>query len=104
MIWFLLILAGLLEVAWTIGLKLSAGFSRPFVSLFTLLALLLSVFLLGLAMRSLPVGTAYAIWVGVGIIGTALARHLLFAEPIRLTGVLSMGLIFLGIVGLKLSI
>ncbi|MCB1664750.1 MAG: QacE family quaternary ammonium compound efflux SMR transporter [Pseudomonadales bacterium] len=103
MIWGVILLAGLLEIVWAIGLKLSEGLSKPLASVVTVLAMVLSVFLLGLAMRSLPASTAYAVWVGIGVVGTAITGHLLLAEPIRLAGAFSIGLIVLGIVGLKLS-
>lgn len=101
--WIILIVAGLLEVVWAIGLKYSEGFTRLWPSIGTLLAMLASVGLLGMAMKSLPVGTAYAIWVGVGAIGTAIMGIILFNEPAHTARILSLLLILAGIIGLKLS-
>ncbi len=103
MAWFLLLVAGLLETGWAIGLKYTEGFSRWLPSVLTLGAMVGSVLLLGLAMKSLPVGTAYAIWVGIGAVGTALLGMLLFGEPAGTGRLISLGLIVAGIVGLKLS-
>lgn len=103
MAWFLLFLAGLFEVAWAIGLKYTEGFTRPIPSVLTLAAMVASVVLLGIAMKSLPVGTAYAVWVGVGAVGTAILGIVLFAEPATAGRLLSLGLIVAGIVGLKLA-
>lgn len=103
MSWVILVLAGLLEVGWAIGLKYTDGFSRFWPTVATLLAMALSLGLLGLAMKSLPVGTAYAVWVGVGAIGTALLGIALFDEPANAGRLMSLALILLGIVGLKLS-
>lgn len=103
MAWVLLVVAGLLEVAWAIGLKYTEGFSRLWPSVGTLAAMAGSVALLGLAMKSLPVGTAYAVWVGVGAVGTAALGMLLFDEPATVGRLLSLGLIVAGIVGLKLA-
>lgn len=101
--WVLLTLAGLFEVAWAIGLKASDGLTRPVPAVLTVLAMILSVVLLGIAMRGLPMGTAYAIWVGIGAIGTALLGMWLFGEPATTARLLSLGLILAGIVGLKLA-
>ncbi|WP_153110689.1 quaternary ammonium compound efflux SMR transporter SugE [Propionivibrio limicola] len=101
--WIILVVAGLLEVGWAIGLKYSEGFTRLWPSVWTSLSMLLSVGLLGVAMKSLPVGTAYAVWVGIGAIGTAVMGIVLFGEPANSTRLLSLLLIFAGIVGLKLS-
>jgi quaternary ammonium compound-resistance protein SugE len=103
MAWFVLVLAGLFEVAWAIGLKYTEGFTRPVPSALTLAAMVISVVLLGMAMKSLPVGTAYAVWVGVGAVGTAILGIVLFAEPATAGRLLSLGLIVAGIVGLKLA-
>jgi quaternary ammonium compound-resistance protein SugE len=102
MAWLSLFIAGLLEVAWAIGLKYTEGFSRFWPSLGTLIAMTLSVVFLGLALRTLPVGTAYAIWVGIGAVGTAALGIILFGEsrePLRL---LCLLLIVAGVVGLRL--
>jgi len=103
MAWILLFLAGLFEVAWAIGLKYTEGFTRPISSALTLAAMVASVVLLGIAMKSLPVGTAYAVWVGVGAVGTAILGIVLFAEPATTGRLLSLGLIVAGIIGLKLA-
>lgn len=101
--WAILITAGLLEVVWAVGLKYTEGFTRLWPTLVTVLAMALSVWLLGIAMKSLPIGTAYAVWVGIGAIGTAISGMILFSEPATTGRVLSLLLIFAGIVGLKLS-
>jgi quaternary ammonium compound-resistance protein SugE len=101
--WIILVVAGVLEVGWAIGLKYTAGLTRLWPTVWTALAMILSVGLLGIAMKSLPVGTAYAVWVGIGAIGTAAMGILLFDEPASLLRLLSLLLIFAGIVGLKLS-
>jgi len=103
MSWAILVAAGLLEVVWAIGLKYTEGFTRLWPTLGTVLAMVLSVWLLGMAMKSLPVGTAYAVWVGIGAIGTAIFGILLFGESANLGRLLSLAFIFIGIVGLKLS-
>ncbi len=101
--WLLLFVAGLLEVGWAIGLKYTEGFTRVVPSVLTLAAMAGSVFLLGLAMKSLPVGTSYAVWVGVGAVGTAILGMVLFNEPASTGRILSLGLIVAGIVGLRLA-
>src|SRR5690349_12987196 len=103
MAWLLLVVAGLLEVGWAIGLKYTEGFSRLWPSVFTMAAMVLSVVLLGVAMKSLPVGTSYAVWVGVGAVGTAILGMVLFGEPASAGRLVSLGLIVAGIVGLKLA-
>ncbi|MCL4720782.1 MAG: quaternary ammonium compound efflux SMR transporter SugE [Gammaproteobacteria bacterium] len=103
MAWILLVLAGLFEVAWAIGLKYSEGFTRFWPSAVTVVAAIVSLGLLGLAMKSLAVGTAYAVWVGVGAIGTAALGILLFGEPANAGRLLSLALILAGLIGLKLS-
>ena len=103
MSWLLLVLAGLFEVAWAIGLKYTEGFTRLWPSVATLAAMAVSVVLLGIAMKTLPVGTSYAVWVGVGAVGTAILGMVLFGEPATLARIGSLGLIVAGIVGLKLS-
>ncbi|MET4000431.1 quaternary ammonium compound efflux SMR transporter SugE [Marinobacterium sp. MBR-109] len=103
MSWLILCVAGLLEIGWAIGLKYTEGFTRLWPTVATVLSLLVSFALLGIAMRSLPVGTAYAVWVGIGAVGTAVLGMWLFGdstEPLRLV---SLGLICAGIVGLKLA-
>lgn len=101
--WLLLLLAGLFEVGWAVGLKYTAGFSRPLPSLLTGAAMLASIALLGLALRSLPLGSAYATWTGIGAIGTLLAGALLFGETLTPLRLLSVLLIAAGLVGLKLA-
>lgn len=103
MSWIILCLAGLLEIGWAIGLKYSAGFTRLWPSVWTVCALAASFLLLGLALKHLPVGTAYAIWVGIGTVGTALLGIVLFDEPAGLLKVMSLMLIVAGLVGLKLT-
>jgi len=101
--WIVLVLAGLAEIGWVIGLKYSQGFTRLVPSAFTVVSLAASMLLLGWAVRSLPIGTAYAVWTGIGAIGAAIAGLMLFGEsgnPMRL---LCIGLIIAGVVGLKLS-
>jgi len=103
MSWLLLILAGLLEIGWAIGLKYTEGFTRLWPSIGTVLAMVISIVLLGVAMKSLPVGTAYAVWVGVGSVGTVILGIVLFSEPADALRLVSLGLIVAGIVGLKLA-
>jgi quaternary ammonium compound-resistance protein SugE len=101
--WILLVLAGLCEVAWAIGLKYTEGFTRPLPTVGTLSAMLISIWLLGIAMKSLPVGTAYAVWVGIGAVGTAILGIILLNESANAARLVSLGLIVAGIVGLKLA-
>lgn len=103
MAWVILVIAGMFEVAWAIGLKYTEGFSRLWPSVWTVLAMAISLWMLGMAMKSLPVGTAYSVWVGVGAIGTVLLGIVLFDEPTNAARLVSVGLIFVGIVGLKLA-
>jgi len=103
MSWVILIAAGLLEVVWAIGLKYTDGFTRLWPTVVTVLSMGLSIGLLGIALKSLPVGTAYAVWVGIGAIGTAICGILLFAESASIGRLFSLLLIFAGIIGLKLS-
>ena len=103
MAWMILVLAGLLEVGWAIGLKYTEGFTRLWPTVGTVGAMVLSVGLLGLAMRTLPVGTAYAVWTGIGALGTVILGMVLFGEPATVARLLCVGLILAGIVGLKLT-
>jgi quaternary ammonium compound-resistance protein SugE len=103
MTWTLLVVAGLFEVGWAIGLKYTDGFTRWAPSLATLTAMGVSVGLLALAMRSLPVGTAYAVWTGIGAVGTVALGIVLFQEPANAGRLACIGLIVAGIVGLKLQ-
>lgn len=101
--WLLLLIAGLFEVGWAIGLKYTQGFSRLWPTVFTAVSMLLSLGLLGLAMKSLPVGTAYAVWVGVGAVGTAILGIILLGELVTLGRLAGLGLIVAGIIVLKLT-
>lgn len=103
MSWLILVIAGIFEFAWAIGLKYSEGFTRLWPSIGTLIAMLVSFLLLGLAMKTLPVGTAYSVWVGIGAIGTVLLGALLFQESLSALRLASIALILVGLVGLKLS-
>jgi quaternary ammonium compound-resistance protein SugE len=103
MAWLILVLAGLLEVGWAVGLKYTDGFTRPWPTLGTVACMILSLGLLGLALRALPLGTAYAVWTGVGTVGTAIAGMALFgetADPVRIG---CIGLIVAGIIGLRIA-
>lgn len=102
MAWIMLFTAGLLEVGWAIGLKFTEGFTRPVPTVLTLLSMAGSVILLALAVKSLPIGTAYAVWTGIGAVGTALLGIALLGEPATALRLASIGLIVGGIVGLKL--
>ena len=101
MSWVLLFFAGLLEVAWALGLKQSAGFTRLWPSVFTAVTMAASMGLLGLALRHLPLGTAYAVWTGIGIVGTAIVGMLVQGEPAGALRLVSIALIVAGIIGLK---
>lgn len=101
--WIILLVAGLFETGWAIGLKFTMGFTRFWPTIWTVASMIVSLWLLGIAMKSLPVGTAYAVWVGVGAIGTAILGILLLGEPANSGRILSLALIVAGIVGLKLS-
>ncbi|HEY5782591.1 MAG TPA: quaternary ammonium compound efflux SMR transporter SugE [Lysobacter sp.] len=103
MAWIILVLAGLFEVGWAIGLKYTEGFTRLWPTVGTVVAMAISLGLLGIAMKSLPVGTAYAIWVGVGAVGTVILGIVLFQEPVNALRMISVGLIIAGLVGLKLA-
>ena len=102
MAWVLLGIAGLLEVGWAIGLKYTEGFSKPLPTALTVLSMAASLGLLGLSLKTLPVGTAYAVWTGIGAVGTAALGIYLFAEPATVARLLCIGLILSGIIGLKL--
>ncbi|MEE9100022.1 quaternary ammonium compound efflux SMR transporter SugE [Pseudomonas sp. QE6] len=103
MSWIILFVAGLFEVAWAVGLKYTEGFTRLVPSVLTALAMAASVGLLGLAMKNLPLGTAYAIWTGIGALGTVAVGIWLFGESMAPVRMLSVALILFGLVGLKLS-
>jgi quaternary ammonium compound-resistance protein SugE len=102
MAWTCLVIAGLFEVGWAIGLKYTDGFSRLWPSVGTILAMILSLAFLGLALKTLPVGTAYAVWTGIGAVGTVILGIVLFAEPATGLRLGCVGLILAGIIGLKL--
>jgi quaternary ammonium compound-resistance protein SugE len=102
MAWIYLVIAALFEIGWAIGLKYSDGFTRLWPSLWTAVSMALSVVLLGVALKTLPVGTGYAVWTGIGAIGTAILGIYLFEEPATALRLASIGLILTGIVGLKL--
>jgi quaternary ammonium compound-resistance protein SugE len=102
MAWSYLIIAGLLEIGWAIGLKYTDGFTRLWPTLWTAASMLASISLLGLALKTLPVGTGYAVWTGIGAVGTAILGIYLFGEPATVPRLLSIGLILSGIIGLKL--
>ncbi|MDX5349311.1 MAG: multidrug efflux SMR transporter [Paracoccaceae bacterium] len=101
--WLILVIAGVLEMGWALGLKYSEGFTRLWPSVLTVVLALGSFYLLSSAMKSLPVGTAYAVWVGIGAIGTAVAAVFLFNEPVSLMRVAGVLLILVGIVALKFA-
>jgi quaternary ammonium compound-resistance protein SugE len=101
MAWVLLVVAGLFEVGWAVGLKYTEGFTRPWPTVWTGLALVASMGLLGIAVRTLPLGTAYAVWTGIGTVGTAVLGMILFDEPATTIRVVCIGLIVAGILGLN---
>lgn len=101
--WFLVLVSGLLEVGWAIGLKASAGLTRPLPTALTIAGMLASFALLSIAVRTLPIGTAYAVWVGIGAVGTALLGIVLYQEPASAVRLLCLGLVVAGIIGLKLT-
>lgn len=103
MSWIILFFAGLFEVGWAVGLKYTDGFSRPLPTALTVGAMVISIGLLGLAMKELPLGTAYAIWTGVGAVGTVIAGIILFGESMALFRLASVALIICGLIGLKIS-
>jgi quaternary ammonium compound-resistance protein SugE len=102
MAWAILFVAGLMEIGWAIGLKYTEGFSRPLPSVLTLACMAASVILLGLAVKTLPIGTAYAVWTGIGAVGTAILGIILFGDPATALRLACIGLIVAGIAGLKL--
>lgn len=103
MAWVILVVAGLFEVGWAIGLKYAEGFTRLWPSIWTVLAMIISLWLLGIAMKSLPVGTAYSVWVGVGAVGTVILGIVLLGDPVNAARLISVALIIAGIIGLKLA-
>ncbi|VTT98246.1 small multidrug resistance protein : Candidate transporter OS=Ramlibacter tataouinensis (strain ATCC BAA-407 / DSM 14655 / LMG 21543 / TTB310) GN=Rta_11150 PE=3 SV=1: Multi_Drug_Res [Gemmataceae bacterium] len=103
MAWVVLVLAGLFEIGWAVGLKYTHGFTRLWPSVATVLSMVVSLALLGVALRTLPLGTAYAVWTGVGAVGTVVLGIVLFGEPANAARLACAGLIVAGIVGLKLT-
>lgn len=103
MSWFILFCAGLFEIGWAVGLKYTDGFTRPLPTALTVSAMIISIGLLGVAMKELPLGTAYAVWTGVGAVGTVIAGIILFGESMALVRLASVGLIIAGLIGLKVS-
>ncbi|HEQ1858277.1 TPA: quaternary ammonium compound efflux SMR transporter SugE [Providencia alcalifaciens] len=103
MAWIILLFAGLLEVVWAVGLKYTHGFTRLTPSVITITAIIASMGLLAYAMRDLPAGTAYAIWTGIGAVGTAIFGIIFLGESANMFRLLSLGLIVMGLIGLKLS-
>lgn len=103
MAWLVLVLAGLLEVGWAVGLKYTEGFTRLWPTVWTVASMTLSVVMLGIALRSLPVGSAYAVWVGIGAVGTVILGIVLFGDSASLPRLASVACIVVGIIGLKLA-
>ncbi len=103
MAWFALLVAGLFEVGWAVGLKYTDGFRKPLPSLLVLIALIISMLLLAFAVRTLPIGTAYAVWVGIGALGAALLGILLLGEPVTTYRIAFLTLLLVSIVGLKVT-
>lgn len=101
MAWFLLFLAGLFEIGWAVGLKYTDGFTRLTPTVFTVISMVISITLLGLAVKTLPMGTAYAVWTGIGTVGTVLLGIWLLGDPATLVRLACIGLIVAGIAGLK---
>ena len=101
MAWIILVVAGLLEVAWAVGLKYTDGFRRPLPSVLVVAAIAASMLLLGWAARTLPIGTAYAVWVGIGALGAAILGVILFNEPLTPARVFFLAMLLVSIVGLK---
>ena len=101
--WLLLLLAGVAEIGWVVGLKYSEGFTRPWPTAFTVAALAASMVMLGLAARTLPIGTAYAVWTGIGAVGAAIAGILLFGESAQALRLACIALIVAGVAGLRLT-
>ena len=102
MSWLLLLLAGLFEIVWAVGLKYADGFTRPLASAVTIAGMIISVWLLALALKTIPLGTGYAVWTGIGAVGTAIAGMILFGESRAVIRIVCIAMIVAGIVGLKL--
>ncbi|HJE03566.1 Quaternary ammonium compound-resistance protein SugE [Aliarcobacter thereius] len=103
MSWGILFLAGLFEILWAVGLKYSDGFTKLMPSIFTIVTMIISFYLLSMALKALPIGTAYAIWVGIGTVGTVIAGIFLFGESMNLLRIISIVFILIGIIGLKFT-
>ncbi|MCT7549584.1 quaternary ammonium compound efflux SMR transporter SugE [Aliarcobacter butzleri] len=103
MSWGILVIAGIFEIFWAVGLKYTDGFTKLIPSLFTIVAMLVSFWLLSLSLKTLPLGTAYAVWVGIGTIGTVIAGIILFGDSINIIRIISIAFIILGIIGLKIT-
>ena len=103
MSWTILFLAGIFEIFWAVGLKYSDGFTKLIPTIFTIVTMIVSFYLLSLALKALPIGTAYAVWVGIGTVGTVIAGIMLFGESMTLIRVISILFILIGIVGLKFT-
>ncbi|MCT7518007.1 quaternary ammonium compound efflux SMR transporter SugE [Aliarcobacter skirrowii] len=103
MSWTILFLAGIFEIFWAVGLKYSDGFTKLFPTIFTIVTMIISFYLLSLALKALPIGTAYAVWVGIGTVGTVIAGIILFGESMTLIRVISILFILIGIIGLKFT-
>ncbi|WP_028696877.1 quaternary ammonium compound efflux SMR transporter SugE [Pseudomonas cremoricolorata] len=103
MSWFILLCAGLFEIGWAVGLKYTDGFTRPLPTALTIGAMVISIGLLGMAVKELPLGTAYAVWTGVGAVGTVIAGIILFGESMAVIRLVSVALIVAGLIGLKVS-
>lgn len=103
MAWTILFIAGVFEIGWAIGLKYTHGFTRPMPTVLTIAAMIVSMTLLAYAVKTIPVGTAYAAWTGIGVLGTATLGILLFAEPVNTPRILFLLLILTGILGLRLT-
>ncbi|MGJ0309404.1 quaternary ammonium compound efflux SMR transporter SugE [Aliarcobacter cryaerophilus] len=103
MSWTILFLAGIFEIFWAVGLKYSDGFTKLIPTIFTIVTMIISFYLLSLALKALPIGTAYAVWVGIGTVGTVIAGIILFGESMTLIRVISILFILIGIIGLKFT-
>lgn len=102
MAWIYLLIAGIFEITWAVGLKMSNGFSHLWFSIFTIIGMILSFYFLAIALKNIPLGTAYAIWTGIGTVGTVILGMLLFKEPLTIMKLVCIVMIFSGIAGLKL--
>ena len=101
MAWVYLLIAGFFEIGWAVGLKMSEGFTRPIVSTFTAIGMIASYYFLAIALKNIPLGTAYAIWTGIGIVGTAIFGIIIFKEPVTAIRFICIAMILCGIIGLK---